>query len=58
MFHKRGPAAAKHWSLKLLFDLQTTHIVVLVDRSWRVLTLRVYAMVLCVTMCVPQVRVL
>ena len=38
MFHKRGPAAAKHRSPKLLFDRRTTHIAMSVDRSRRVLT--------------------
>ena len=32
MLHRRGTAAAKHRSLKLLFERRTTHIAVLVDR--------------------------
>jgi len=38
VFHRRGPAAAKHRSSKLLFERRTTHIAVSVDRSRRVLT--------------------
>ena len=38
MFHRRGPAAAKYRSLKLLIERRTTHIAVSVDRSRRVLT--------------------
>ena len=38
MFHRRGPAAAKHRSPKLLLQRRTTHIAVSVDRSRRVLT--------------------
>jgi len=38
MFHRRCPAAAKHWSLKLLFERQTTQVTVSVDRSRRILT--------------------
>jgi len=38
MFHRRGPTAAQHRSLKLLSERQTTHITVSVDGSRRVLT--------------------
>jgi len=38
VFHRRGPAAAKHRSPKLLLERRTTHIAVSVDRSRRVLT--------------------
>jgi len=38
MFHKRGPAAAKHRSLKLLLYRRMTHVGVSVDRSQRMPT--------------------
>ena len=38
MFHRCGPAAAKHRSPKLLFERRNTQVAVSVDRSRRVLT--------------------